>query len=268
MSVALQINADAFQCFFAELRIHNVASYSLIPSFPSFCLTHTQTRAEKQHSQCRLMYAPTIRHERLVSASAVQVCSRVITVIHLQDLHFVWLMRKTFNKWTFLKLDSNHFFLEPSTVNAPKKMEQLSTREVESHERAVSKNMLWVYPHCPLRCWRPGQPPVCVCILHPSASPALLSFLHISTRSCFPSLSSELWHAGPALALSALLHFLPLARWPGCPAGAACSPPGQLACLMVPFIRAEGMGATSGKGEGWGSCVAGLVVDYIGIVIK
>ncbi|TNN81230.1 hypothetical protein EYF80_008564 [Liparis tanakae] len=39
-------------------------------------------------------------------------------------------------------------------------------------------------------------------------------------------LPSELWHAGPALALSALLHFLPLARWPGCPAGAACSPPG------------------------------------------
>lgn len=94
---------------------------------------------------------------------------------------------------------------------------------------------------------------------------ALPTLLHISTSSFCPSFAwCEFWHAGPALASSStLLHFLPLARWPGCPAGAACSPPGQLACLMAPFIRPAG--------EGWGSHIQkrwGFIVDFIGIVIK
>lgn len=50
----------------------------------------------------------------------------------------------------------------------------------------------------------------------------------------------------------------PLPLWPGCPAGAACSPPGQLACLMAPFIRPEDEGlrpTVEGKGEcGEGAC--------------
>ena len=74
----------------------------------------------------------------------------------------------------------------PSGHSALWNIEQLSG-EVESHEQAVSTNMLWVNPHCPLCCWRLVRPPVCSCILYPSASPTLPTFLHISTSSFRPS---------------------------------------------------------------------------------
>lgn len=45
--------------------------------------------------------------------------------------------------------------------------------------------------------------------------------------------------------------------------GAACSPPGQLGCLMVPFIRLVVMVEGTGGGVD-----VGLVVDFIGSVIK
>lgn len=81
----------------------------------------------------------------------------------------------------------------PSQCNVWSNMEQLLSREVESHEQAVSKTMLWAYPFCPLRCWRPGWPPVCMCILYPSASQPSLRFsifpLVLSVQA-FPGVSS------------------------------------------------------------------------------
>lgn len=109
--------------------------------------------------------------------------------------------------------------------------------QVESHKQAVSKSRLSVsiVPTVPLAsrlapCSHVHPVPLCF-----TGPPTLF---HISTSLFSPSFAwCELWQTLPTLLHSTLFHFLPLARWPGCPAGATCSPPGQLACLMVPFIR-------------------------------
>lgn len=137
---------------------------------------------------------------------------------------------------------------------------------MESHKQAVSKSRLSVsiVPTVPLASMLApcsNVHPVPLCFTGPPM------FLHISTSLFSPSFAwCELWQTLQTLLHSTRFHFLPLARWPGCPAGATCSPPGQLACLMVPFIRTlvRGLGGPHRKRLGWDR----LVIDFTGIVIK
>ena len=149
---------------------------SLLPPYPPFVsLTHTKLHvcAKIDHKQLHyyMIGLVTVTKKIYISPS---------------------LMQNTFDKCKCAELDCFHFVF-PNFPSVTKgittyNVKQLLSREVESPEQAArTKNMLCVYPHCPLCCWRPGWPPVCVCILYPSASPALPMFLHISTSSFHPS---------------------------------------------------------------------------------
>lgn len=115
--------------------------------------------------------------------------------------------------------------------------EQLLSREVENNAQAVRKNHVASVSILPTVLLAPRLgPPVCMCILYPSASLALPAFLHISTSSFCPSSAwCEFWHATPALPRSTLFHFLPpgsLASSPGgdnlLTSGAAARPDGPI----------------------------------------
>lgn len=105
----------------------------------------------------------------------------------------------------------------------------------------------------------------CLLILHPSASaspPYVPPYFHrFCSVQASPGVSS-----GTPVRLRPLLRStssLWLESGSAARPGAACSPPGQLGCLMVPFIRLVVMVEGTGGGVD-----VGLVVDFIGSVIK